>query len=194
MSVDLQSLNSKNAAGLLTAAWSYFGHGKATSVQITSLNEEQMGLKIFLKRKETKDVVYTFSAEDKKACPDLSERVGYFAKQHMYPALPPLTMVSVIAWIVPLIILFPQIYTVTIFGKVRDLLMKVISEKIAWYMFYFVVGSHTCESLYVLTLIPPVVQSFPITITWFALTFCLGFPTTGQVLQLSALHKKAKCQ
>ncbi len=192
MSVDLESLSTKHGVGLMTFSWNYFGLAKTTSAKLTALNDNSFGVKVFLKRKETKDVVYNFTSEEKKKATDLSERLAYVLRQHMGPSFPPFGLVSLLAWFVAIIAtvsvdkLFPP------FNILKSYVMKLVSEKVGWYLLYFIVGTHVLESVYTLVAISPVVKSPSHILSWVGMDLIFGYPITERVMILSKLHTKSK--
>lgn len=192
MSMDLEALSTKHGAALMTFAWNYFGLAKATDAKITALNDNSLGIKVFLKRKETKDVVYNFTAEEKKKSTDLSERVAFVLRQHLGTSMPPLGIISLIAWVVSLLAVVPGDKLFTPFNLMKPFVTKYVSEQIGKYMLYFIVSTHILESLYTLFVLPPVVKTPGNVISWVVMDLIYGYPITERVMILAKRHAKSK--
>lgn len=192
MSVDLDALNSKHCPALMTFGWNYCGLSKATDVKITALNDASFGVKVFLKRKETKDIVYNFTPEDKKKATDLSDRVALVLRRHMGASLPPAGLIAIICWFVAILAIVPIDKLFVPFNIMKPLISKYISEKIGMYLLYFLIGTHVLEGLYTLVTIPSVVKTPPNILSWVVMDLICGFPVTERVMILSKLQAKIK--
>ena len=188
----LGDLNKKHRAEMLMLAWHHFNLAHATDVQLTSLNDQSYGIKVFLKRKETKDVVYHFTDKEMKKGSDGVSRLPVSLKQYHNANVPPLAVQITLFLLVLFIGALPAaklFFPLTFF---KPYIAQVLSEGVASMLLKVVVFLHALEALYIQYLIAPVVTSPAAKAAWFVPSLILGYPVTQRAMLVSKLYKDSK--
>lgn len=196
MSDLMTDLNTSFVPNLVMFAWNKFGMPNSIkAVTINSVNSNQMGLTLSLKDKTTKDVLYTFTPQDKIRHPnpqnpaEITNVVSALLKKSSFPH-PPIgaVIVGLFLWFLFIVgsLSFASCPTFLLGFKSKICFSSTNSKNLLTLMLIL----HAAEACYVITKVSPFVRVLKCKFAWAFSTIILGFPVTQQAILLSKLQTR----
>lgn len=175
----------------LFLAWNHFGKKDATSATIDHVSAKGFTMIISGPKdaKETKETLFKGG--------DMSKNMTDIINKSTHAVTPPINVVlfTFMLWIVSITISLyskmpPALQENVVITLIRNTSMKVISEKVAGIMLYFMVYSHICETVLTIYFMRKLVKNTGAMVSWVVNDLIFGFPVTGKAYALYSAAKK----
>lgn len=191
-------LNEERPEALLLLSWNLFHKADATKAVMVGVDGDGFVMNnYFHGTKPSEPVAYAFPEGPQTDQTVIKRMIGKLLVRNSGASLPSgaVTAIAALLWLVQIAGAAgdADLEKYPILATMQPFVLMLYRQRIyAMYSLIFMVVAHALEALYVCYLCNVIGMAGTSIVTWVALTFFMGYPTTSKVMHLAKIAKRKK--